>query len=288
MARPPDDRRESSGERQRLWEDAGAMHDLLEGAKPLFVIGVPRSGTTMLARLLNSHPEIVQTYETAAFLLLDSIVKNTKRGFEAGILYGKEYSALWSDRLARSARGIIEDFYSDVLVEEGRTRLRYWGDKHPHHNACLPFIERLYPNAHYIYLVRDPRDVACSIAEMNACEFAEAMDVWERMSRSYEAFGDAGAPKRLHLVRYEDIVMAYEETLETIFAWLDVEFSDEHRQAISELKATDFHKPQHLATKKFSDESMGRWRSQLSGHDHEHALSKAGGYMQKYEYTHNE
>ena len=82
--------------------------------------------------------------------------------------------------------------------------------------------------------------------------------------------------------------MAYEETLETIFAWLDVEFSDEHRQTIRELKSTDFHKPQHLATKKFSDVSMGRWRSQLTEVEHQHALSKATSYMQKYEYTGNE
>ena len=264
------------------------MHELLDGAKPLFVIGVPRSGTTMLARLLNSHPEIVQTYETAAFLLFDSMIKNTKRGFKAGILYGKEYSALWSDHLARSARGIIEDFYADILVEEGRTRLRYWGDKHPHHDACLPFIERLYPTARYIYLVRDPRDVACSIAEMNECAFPDAMDVWLRISRSYEAFCAEVGPERVHLVRYEDVVVAYEQTLEKIFAWLDVEFSDDQRQKISELKAMDFHKPKRLMQKNFAAASMGRWKSQLNEGEHQQAISLARDYMLKYGYLDND
>lgn len=260
------------------------MSNLLKNAVPLFVIGVPRSGTTMLARLLNNHPSIVQTYETSVFLLFDNIIKNAKRGFKAGILYGKEYQDLWSKHLNSVAKDVIESFYEKILQSESRDYVRYWGDKHPHHNACLPFIERLYPNALYIYIVRDPRDVACSISEMNKCTFEQAFDVWKKISQDYEKF-QITCSDRLYSIKYEHIVKNYEEAIGQIMNWLDLECSHTFREIIRRNQGHDFHNPHKIAEINFAEKSMERWKNSLTEKENSYALSHAIDYITKYNYA---
>ncbi|MBZ4202304.1 MAG: sulfotransferase [Methylovulum sp.] len=261
------------------------MSDLIKNAIPLFVIGVPRSGTTMLARLLSNHPNIVQTYETSAFLLFDNIIKNAEHGYEAGILYGKEYQTLWSKHLASVAKDVIESFYEKIFETEGRDDVRYWGDKHPHHNACLPFIERLYPNALYIYIVRDPRDVAFSIAENRKLSFKQAFDLWGEISKDYEKFQSSVNGDRLYRVQYEHIVKNYEEGISQIMNWLDIEFSLAVREHIRYKQGRDFHNPEKQDTIDFAEKSMERWKARITQEENNYALSHAVDYMIKYNYS---
>ena len=100
-------------------------------ATPLFPIGIPRSGTTFLAKALNSHPEVLMTNETAVFILLNETIKNSRIGIKAGILYGKQYHNLWAEHLSENAKELIESFYAKICRENNIGRLKYWGDKHP-------------------------------------------------------------------------------------------------------------------------------------------------------------
>ena len=63
--------------------------EILAVAKPLFLIGAPRSGTTMLTRILNSHARILLTNETAVLLQLADIIGKSRIGRKAGMIYGK-------------------------------------------------------------------------------------------------------------------------------------------------------------------------------------------------------
>ena len=60
---------------------------LLAGARPLFLIGSPRSGTTLLAKILNSHPRVLITNETAVFLQLDENIRKSRRGWGWGVIF---------------------------------------------------------------------------------------------------------------------------------------------------------------------------------------------------------
>jgi hypothetical protein len=62
---------------------------LLAGAEPLFLVGAARSGTTILAKILNSHPKILMTDETAVFLALSGLIEKSREGVSAGLWYGK-------------------------------------------------------------------------------------------------------------------------------------------------------------------------------------------------------
>lgn len=261
------------------------MSDTLKNACPLFILGVPRSGTTMLARLLNTHPRIIQTYETAAFLLFDHIIKNTRHGVKAGIYYGKEYQEIWSDQLSGTAKGTIESFYEKICQSEDRHDVRYWGDKHPHHNACLRFIERLYPKALYVYIVRDPRDTICSIIEMNDCSMGDAFKIWNKISGDYEKFSGSIDCSRIHTLRYEDIVQDYMEKIDGIMNWLNLEIDDNFRCLIKKKQGVDFHNPDDASQFDFRERSVARWKQNLTPEENDRLMDSASDYMEKYHYV---
>ena len=77
---------------------------------PLFLIGVPRSGTTLLCRMLNSHPAILVTNETGVCSQLHNLILKSAQGRVAGTSFGKEYYELWSNQLDTAAPQLIRDY----------------------------------------------------------------------------------------------------------------------------------------------------------------------------------
>jgi hypothetical protein len=199
---------------------ASAQRPPLKDAAPLFVIGCPRSGTTLLAKILNEHPAVLMTNETAVFLFLADAIDKSRVGYAAGLLYGKEHNYLWAEHLARHSRPLIESYYARIAVKLGKRKLRYWGEKHPHHAECFDFIEKLYPAARYIYIVRDPRDSALSIMHMLGIPFAEALAKWKVISNACEQFVTTRGVTELYQLRYEDLVNDYDGISRQVFAWL--------------------------------------------------------------------
>ena len=163
----------------------------LSGAQPLFLIGLPRSGTTILANLLNAHSNILMTHETSVFLQLSEIVEKNPLGRSAGFLFGQAYNELWASHIQENSKYLIESYYCKIAEKQNRVTLRYWGDKHPHFDRCLPWLQELYPDATYIYAIRDPRDTVCSIATMNNSSIFESIKEWNRIVNTYEVFVDS-------------------------------------------------------------------------------------------------
>ena len=270
---------------------AGLRKNIIQQATPLFPIGIPRSGTTFLAKLLNSHHKVLMTNETAVFILLNEIINKSKIGIKAGILYGKQYHKLWSDHLAGNAKGIIESFYEKIYQENNVRKLKYWGDKHPHHNVCLDFIKNLYPHALYIYIVRDPRDVACSISEMNDVPFLKAFNTWRLFAEKYEAFVSNLINNQVYYMRYEDLVADYEKSTQEMLAWLNLDFSIEVKVFLDQYKHVDAHTynfPKTVAQQKisenFSMKSIGRWKRDLSSSEQQSMSEEAEEYLHRHNY----
>jgi hypothetical protein len=259
----------------------------IRGAIPLFPIGCPRSGTTLLARLLNAHPAVLVTNETAVFLQLHENIVKSREGSPAGLPYGKEYNAVWADHLAGRATALIEAFYERVRAMERKSQLRYWGDKHPHHSHCLPFIAELYPQARYVYLVRDPRDVACSIGRMASADHAEVLRSWRDMADQYEAFVQGLGPDRVLTLRYEDLVEDDQGTARRVFDWLALDYAPEVEAFLLGHRDIDVHTIGSAEPRQadFRVESIGRWRRELSASDIELAADVAGAFMTKHGYA---
>jgi hypothetical protein len=258
---------------------------LLIAPEPLFVIGCARSGTTLVAKILDAHPDVLMTNETAVFLMLAHIIENSRIGYAAGILYGKEHSHLWAEHLMQNARSLIEGYYDRIRTESKKRYVRYWGEKHPHHSECFDFINALYPAAKYIYVIRDPRDAACSIADMNRIDFAEGLAIWKTMSDANEAFVSRLRPQRVWRVRYEDLVNDYLSVTEQMLGWLGLQAAPV-ADYVAKIANLDAHTLLQSKPRKadFRASSVSRWRRQLSAAQQRFAVELVGDFLQQYGY----
>lgn len=150
--------------------------------RPIFVVGCPRSGTTLLQLMLHAHPRIAIPPETRFLLeayrdrhrfgdlrrpanrraLAHFIVNRPQtRFFDLGL----DPQAMISEIVASpptlgSAIGAVFRSYSERF---GKPR---WGDKRPAYVNNLDVIRRLFPDAQIIHIVRDGRDCVASLQEM--------------------------------------------------------------------------------------------------------------------------
>jgi hypothetical protein len=232
---------------------------------PVFVLGAPRSGTTFLGSCIGALPEVSYHFEPRVTKAAARMV----------------YEGTWSER--RAAR-VFRRSYRLLLLAAGDGGRRFV-EKNPENCFVVPFLVRTFPDAKFVQIVRDGRDVAVSHAEKpwlsaasagsgrrgrggqawgpwarwwvereRADEFAAASDLtrtawsWRRFtSAARDALAQLPADRVL-TVRYEDVVSRPEEAARTIGAFFG------HAEPPESLRAA-------LATADPS--SIGRWRQAL-------------------------
>ncbi len=269
---------------------------MIRAARPLFLLGTPRSGTTLLAHLLNAHRAVLMTNETAVMLQLGHMISHSRRGSQAGILFGKQYYELWADHLAEHARELVETYYARIAEQQSREELAWWGEKHPHNCDCLDLLESAWGEARYIYIVRDPRDSALSIAAMLNKPFQPCLENWKNFSDKYERFF-AGLPaERYMLLRYEDLVADYEGKTRACLEWLGLGIDDGVAEYLESYKDVDAHGVAPLVRGKrpvppgrkrdYKHKSVYRWQNELGKPDRRFAAERVGDFLEKYDYPH--
>ncbi|NEV64897.1 sulfotransferase family protein [Thiorhodococcus minor] len=188
---------------------------------PFFIVGSPRSGTTLLVQILNRHSRLFVPPETEFFYLLDRYgfagrpfgAKQAERFLDL-YLASRPVSMLGLGGLAelraRLLMGALS--YRDVftrlmgLLAEPTGKPR-WGEKTPHHLHTADAILDDFPEAHMIALVRDGRAVTRSRLQKQNWEqnLFGAASLWRRDSLRLRRLMQRH-PGRLVLLRYEDLV----------------------------------------------------------------------------------
>lgn len=219
------------------------MKGALDGAQPLFLVGAAKSGTTILAKILNSHPRILMTDEAAVFLALSGLIAGSREGVQAGLWYGKSYNDLWAEILQTKSVDLISEFYERIADAEGKGAVAFFGDKHPHYCNCLDFIVDLFPETRLLFLVRDPRDVAVSISKMNQWPLAEGIRATAEFLALYQLFFEKRPEVPVLTVRYEDLVVNYAKTVETVLRWLGLDLDPSVVSFIESRARLDAHGP---------------------------------------------
>jgi tetratricopeptide (TPR) repeat protein len=116
----------------------------------VFLVGFPRSGTTLIEQVLEQHPDVVTLAEKECFEGVADLIGDRRR-FEAFCLMPDE------------ALDPYRDGYWKRVKEEGVDPAgRVFVDKHPFHSFKLPLIARLFPDARILLARRDPRDTVLS------------------------------------------------------------------------------------------------------------------------------
>ncbi len=196
--------------------------------KKLFIVGCPRSGTTMVQQGLNRHSAIVIPPETKYFF---SFIGHSRR------CQRRHLERLQSDLrinlppLLKRVQSLPEGraFYEDLarlyVQRLGKQDAVYFGDKTPEHTGHLPRIRRFFPDAKIIFLYRDGRDVALSLTKvpwMSPDLYVNFL-VWLYYYRILEG-ARAGLPANVYFARYEDLVADPDREFGRMLDFLDLPF----------------------------------------------------------------
>lgn len=121
---------------------------------PIFVIGCQRSGTSVLRRVLDSHPNIACPPESKFILPMQGLLNHPQA------LEGLSSMGFPRAVVMNRIRDFVASFFEDYAATKGKNR---WADKTPNYVNCLPFLDDLFAaEARYIVIVRHPLDVCLS------------------------------------------------------------------------------------------------------------------------------
>jgi hypothetical protein len=183
--------------------------------RPIFIVGCARSGTTLLRMILDSHPRISCGEETKFLTDLEPIL-----GTHWHLLAAYRFDrAWWLDRI----REMYGGFQAAYLEKRGKAR---WAEKTPGYTLHLPFVEELFPDAQYVHIIRDGRDVVASYRDRWGYRSGvrAANSVWAQYVRTARDFGSHLPRERYHELRYEALVAETEPTVRALFAFLGEEW----------------------------------------------------------------
>jgi hypothetical protein len=272
--------------------------------QPIMVTTLGRSGSTWLMSLLGQHPEITafqaQTNEARAACYFADVLRilsrpssymSAARGYAVTTLdwmgasptrplheYERDPDLLewlgstYVEELIAFVAQRLDALYTQLSAKEGKERATRFVEKCPP-NGPQVMLSEIYPKAREILLVRDFRDYFCSVRswgwgwEESRSRYSSDED-WVRGSLARQARALSvyrrDRPEAL-VLRYEDLVTRTGETLESIFAHLEVE--DSPAMVRSVIERTEEKSDQAIAlghqTSGGPTESIGRWKKDL-------------------------
>jgi Sulfotransferase family len=250
---------------------------------PFFIVGSGRSGTTLLRLIIAGHSRIDIPPETW-FLLplvrelpLGAVLSADERARAIAIITG-HYR--WPDlgvpteRFRAEALALAEPHLVDVvalvyrhhLATAGKSRS---GDKTPPYIQILPELALLYPEAKFIHLVRDGRDVALSFFELGFETGYRCYDrnfEWKRALRLRDSYRRTPLEARILDVKYEDLVTDPEPVTKAICRFLGERFEPQMLDYASRVdQVPERERAIHpKLSRPLSAGALGRWRSMLS------------------------
>lgn len=216
----------------------------------VLIFGSPRSGTTWLTHLLLSHPGAGGQghSESSLFVALQPFV---------GLLHRKEDGPLAfvdEPTLIAALRRFCDELLSGDLpagAPVGRVV-----EKTPEHALLLPFINRIYPDAYYIHIVRDGRDVVRSAVEVEFGEpdVAVAARGWVHTLHAVER--DARDLARFREVKYEELLADPVEGTSELLSWIGLDVDEDVKRELAERAGVRVS--QYNTT---GNVGAGKWRS---------------------------
>ena len=230
-----------------------------ENFQPVFFVGFPRSGTTLLEQVLKAHPKLVTTDERSP---LSAVIREIQ-GFPGGYPHALDHLA--SDELIR-LRQVFREFCWDNIDDlQGKQLV----DKLPMNIVHLGLAKLLFPKAKILVALRDPRDACLSCfmqkfvanpAMVNFLDlrttglaYKSVMGLWlhyrESLDNSWLEY------------RYEDLVENFDDTVTQILDFIGVGWHEEilgYRQAAKQRVVTT---PSYRdVTAPVNDSAIARWR----------------------------
>jgi hypothetical protein len=270
------------------------------GPRPLIITTLGRTGSTWCVWVLQSHPKIVAhnpfendarvgTYWMSVLQTLSDPTSYLRQvypgevtgsdwwvGQEADVPAHLNDSTLdgWlADsrvyELAQTCRDRIDSFYGFLAEQQGKNAA-FFVEKFLPRQISSDLLRELYPGAAEVVLVRDLRDLFCSVLAFNRKRGYEAFgreragsddEYIDTVRRSGEALRDHMNGRETHLIRYEDLIAEPVPTLEPLLEFLGLDPAG--APAMVERAAVTTGGMDHHMTAGSASASVGRWRRDL-------------------------
>lgn len=212
---------------------------------PIFIVGYPRSGTTLLSAMLASHSNIDCGPETHFFskkmstkateyalkdprwpkIAVSNIGSIKLSGLPVHELFQLSLDNIenYLQKCAPSEQNMLESLTRQHAFREGKER---WAEKTPNHILHLVKIRSLYPDAQVVRIIRDPRDSAASMVNLpwtsnSLINNAYLILRWYQNSRSFFE-----RDPKTYTLQYEDLVANPSTTMQALCKFLNEDFED--------------------------------------------------------------
>ena len=254
----------------------------LSRQSPVFLLGFPRSGTTLLDVALDNHPDIRTVEEQQAILPILERLSNRSQGFPASLT-----------SLSQSDIEALRTLYFEVIdgharPEPGQVVI----DKAPIRTAYAGILWRLFPEARFLFCLRHPCDVilsnfmqhyTVSDAYANFFTMKGSVAIYDKVMKLWQIYVSK-LPLKLHTVRYETLVDDLESELRRILEFLSLpwdpkvlEYADRARRR-GMVNTNSYHQ----VSEPIFTRSRGRWR--LYQHYFEPHMSVLASHLDYFEY----
>jgi len=277
-----------------------------------FIIGRPRSGTTLLQLFFDAHPNIqmpsecmfiLQLYFQYSFIkqwdsnIIDSFINALSKTYlftyeKFDIPTIKKELLEYESKLNYSAacKIVIKNFNSVYP----KKKIVLLGDKNPYYSEVFNAVFQIIDNAKYVFLIRDPRDNHISLfnARFVTPSITYNTIMWKEAIISIETFSNF-YPDRFYTIKYEDLVQNPEANLKKICSFLSIPYCPEmlsYHKYKNEFTNVIFISDEYLKRyhtsilEPVNTEKIGQWKKRLSRKKIKMAERIAGKYLDKYGY----
>jgi len=275
---------------------------------PVFVVGGPRSGTTLLSAMLAAHSAFDCGPETHCLSRWSHVARSERErildpddwperaaAYVSSLSLGKkpiypmfglerEEVRAWMAVRPPSLAAMLESLTAQRAVRNGSPR---WVEKTPRHLEVPELIVDAWPHARIVRIVRDPRDAAVSLTKVpfGTPSLLTNLSVLARMNEaSSDFYRESGVALT---VRYEDLVAEPERELRRICEFIDVEYEpgmlDDRSGATGVAAAHEWWKGD--ATGPLDRSRSGRWADEMPATVQHYAALNLGPMLQEHGYA---
>jgi hypothetical protein len=247
-----------------LWRNAPFWwNDDVSTSEHLFVLGPPRSGTTLLKNILQSHSEICGVDSETRFFL-----RSNYAGFRHPSIPDDEMNTLI--RESQSPVDLFDRFAERMKEQSQANRFL---EKTPEHALRLSYLLDHFPRSHFAFIVRDPRDGVRSARKHPVIwstfpdkdRLGGYLEVWRR---SVEAFLVHAGDDAVVQIRYEDLCRDPQTEVRALLQEIGIQFEDQQLdpEEYGKTKASTSETHSRLRAP-ITAKSVGRWKDTLTKTD---------------------
>lgn len=270
------------------------MHNF-KWQNPIFILGNPRSGTSLLRLMLDTHSRITIPPESHFFLWLEAKYKNWKNELLDQYikdLYQSTKFETWEIDKNKLKVFLLNQnilsyahlnsliYYYYASLNKDVQKIEFWGDKNSLWNEKLEKIKANYPNALFVHIVRDGRDVACSYKSLNkkkmtskyaprlSDKIEDIAKIWTQNNLDIEDLTSKLKEQNHVQIRYEDLLTKTEQVLDKILKLLNLELQKQqleyYNRPIEKIEPKDFLNWKEKLNQPPIAANIGKYKNELS------------------------